>query len=1063
MKFIESTVKRPIATVMLYMAILLLSVFALSKLKLDFLPDFTFPALTVMTQYPNVGPAEIEETITRRVEEACATVQNVKKVKSTSAEGISIVSIEFEWGTDIAAAAMDVREKLEQIRRYMPEESEKPIVFKFDMSMIPVMAMTLETDNVGLGRRFSEDFLKTEFEQVPGVAQVRIQGGAEREIQIKVIKNRLNAFNLTFSDIINTVAMENVNTPGGDIDIDRENFTIRTVGEYKSLRDIQRIVIAIREYKQIPVGLREIVATGISRRIPIYLENIAEVVDSYKEKEMIQTVNNVEGITLLFQKQSGANTVEVVNRIKEKFARIKSRIPSNMKLYQLFNTGDRIKRSISSVSDTALIGGIIALIVLFIFLRNIKATLVVGIAMPLSIIATFLLMYMNGITLNMMSFGGLALGVGMLVDNAVVVLENIFRHREKGETAEFSSINGAQQVVMPITASTMTTVMVFLPVLFVEGIAGVLFKEMALTVTFSLLASLVVAVSLIPMMSSKLLAGKSFYKEKKSVIKWLDSKVESVILKLEENYSIAVNWVIDHKKTILFGALGILFATFMSCKVIPRGFMPQNERDNFYFDMELRQGTRLKKTEELTKKVSTMINERIKGVRYVSARAGTGDDWFSLFQGKAGSHLATIRVVLPDRGTPGRRSMFVIQEEVRNLVKNIPGVEINFYRPSMMGSNAPPVEIQIMGHNLKTAMELANKIKTIVESVKGAKDAQISRKQGKKELVIHIDRIKASSLGLSVKAISNSIKTGFAGTIASRYRERGDEIDINVRFREKDRLDVEDLKRLMVKSPLGFKVPLHQIAKIKQSRSPVTIERLSQQRVIYVTANVDVGLENVVNEIQTRIRNELYPLPPGFNILYGSEYKDQQESFADLGLAFIIAILLVYMVMAAQFESLKHPFIILFTIPLSLVGVTLMFILTGDEFNIMGYLGAIILVGIVVNNAIVLVDYINLLRRDYGYSLRNGIIQGGKTRLRPILMTTLTTILGLFPMAFLGGEGSETREPMARAIIGGLFTSSLLTLFVMPVLYHFLEKRAINKRRVKNKEEKILEQEGGGK
>ncbi len=1060
MKFVESTVKRPVATIMLYLAVLLLSVFALSKLKLDFLPDFTFPSLTVMTQYSNVGPAEMEETITRRVEEACATVQNVKKVKSTSAEGISIVSIEFEWGTDIGAAAMDVREKLEQIRRYMPEESEKSIVFKFDMSMIPVMAMILQTDNVGLGRKFSEDFLKTEFEQVPGVAQVRVQGGAEREIQIRVLKNRLNAFNLTFNDIITTVAAENINTPGGSIDIDRENFTIRTVGEYKTIRDLKRVVIAIREYKQIPVGLREIVTNGVNRRIPIYLENVAEIVDSYKEKGMVQTVNNVEGITILFQKQSGANTVEVVRRIKEKFEKIKSRIPSNMKLYQLFNTGDRVKKSISSVSDSALIGGLIALVVLFVFLRNMRATLIVGIAMPISIIATFLLMFMNNITLNMMSFGGLALGVGMLVDNAVVVLENIFRHREKGESASFSSIIGAKEVVMPITASTMTTVMVFLPVLFVEGIAGVLFKEMALTVTFSLLASLVVAITLIPMMSSKLLAGKKFYKEKKGFIKRLDDKVESLITNLENWYSKSIEWVLDHKKTILFSSLGILFATFMSCKAIPRGFMPQNERDNFYFDMELRQGTRLEKTEELTKKVSTLIKNRIKGVKYVSARAGTGDDWFSLFQGKAGSNLATIRIVLPDKKTPGRRNMFVVQAEVRELIKNIPGAEIKFFRPNMFGSNASPIEIQIMGHNLKTAMSLAKRIQKIVKTVKGTKDIQISRKRGKKELVIHIDRIKASSLGISVKTISDTIKTGFGGTTASQFRESGDEVDISVRFREGDRLDLEDLKRIMVKSPLGFKVALHQVAEIKTQRSPVTIERLSQQRVIYVSANVDVGLENIVAEIKRRIRKEIYPLPQGFNILYGSEYQDQQESFADLGLAFLIAILLVYMVMAAQFESFKHPFIILFSIPLSLVGVTFLFLLTGDEFNMMGYLGAIILVGIVVNNAIVLIDYINMLRRDHGYSLRNALVEGGRTRLRPILMTTLTTILGLFPMAFLGGEGSETREPMARAIIGGLFTSSLLTLFVMPTIYHFVEKRGIKKRRTKNKEDKILEQEG---
>jgi HAE1 family hydrophobic/amphiphilic exporter-1 len=1066
MKLIETTVKRPVTTSMFYFAVLLLSIFALTKLKVDFLPDFSFPSMTVITKYENVGPNEIEETVTRKVEEALATISNVKKIKSTSAEGMSFVSVEFEWGTNMVEAANDVRARLDEIRETLPEDSEKPIAYKFDISSIPVMGMVLQTDNVGLARRFADDFLKNEFEQVPGVARLNIQGGAEREIQIRVNKSRINALNISFSDIIKTVARENINTPGGEIDIDRDAYTIRTIGEYKALREIKRVIVSIKEYKQIPIGLREILNASSGKRIPIYLENVADVVDSYKERTLVHTVNNSEGIVILFQKQSGSNTVEVVKAIRKKLLTLKSRMPSNMKLYELFNTGDRITNSIANVSDSALIGGAIALLVLFFFLRNLRTTAIVGLAMPICIISTFLLMYFNKITLNIMSFGGLALGVGMLVDNAVVVIENIYRHREKGESATFAAIIGTKEVYLPVMASTLTTICVFLPVFFVEGLAGVLFKELALTVTFSLLASLVVAITLIPMLASKLMATETTVKKKepkffltkfiKKISDWVNKKVSAFLDRMDASYSRGIAWALDHRKTVIFGALGLLIFSFTTCKAIPRGFMPQEERDNFYFDLELKEGTRIEQTMKLSQQVSELIRKNIKGVLYVSARAGTGDDWWSVFQGKVGAHLSTIRIVLPDKSDPKRRNMFVVQDEVRELVKNIPGAKISFFRPSLMGSASAPVEIQIKGYDQKIALELAKKALEIVKSVRGVTDAQISRKDGKPEIIVKIDRIKASSLGLSASDISDTIKAGFAGKVASRYREAGYEYDIRVRLRERDRIDIEDLKRLIIISPLGFKVPITQIASIKYSKSPSTIERLAQQRVIYVTANVGDGLAQIVSSIKEKIRKEMYPLPEGFSMLYGSEYQDQQESFSELAMAFLIAIFLVYMVMAAQFESFKHPFIILFTIPLSLIGILFLFFFTKTEFNINGFLGTIILVGIVVNNAIVLIDYVNLLRRDHGYSLKDSLIEAGRTRLRPILMTSLTTILGLMPMGFGGGEGSEARAPMARAIIGGLFSSGLLTLIVIPTVYYIVEKGGIKKR----KEKRILKNAG---
>ncbi len=1058
MKFIESSVKRPVATSMLFFALLILSIYAMTKLKTDYMPEFTMPAISVVCTYTNVGPNEIEESITRKLVEIAGTVQNVKKIKSTSAEGISIVSVEFVWGTDISVASNDMREKIEQYQSRLPEGADKPYILKYDTTSMPVIRLIAESDNLALGKKFCDEVLKNELEQVEGVAQAQVEGGIERAILVSINRRKLEAFNLTLNDVVSRIKAENINLPAGEVYLDRNVYTIRGIGEYQRVEDIKKIVIAIRNRNQIPMGIQEIQQQTNTTKVPILLEYIAEIKEGYKDIRLLHTVNNRQGITITIRKQSGANTVEVVEKIKEKLERIKNIIPPNIKIYELMNTGNRVRYAINDVSDSAILGGLIALFVIFVFLRNPASTAVIAISLPSSIIVTFLLMYFSKMTLNMLSFGGLALGVGMLVDNSIVVIENIFRHREKGESPMHASIIGTKQVFMPIFASTMTTICVFLPVMFMQGVAGVLFKEMALTVTFSLLASLFVSVTMIPMLTSKFLLNAK-KKQRLKIFQWLDDKMDRFFTAMDNGYSVILAKAIKRRKLVLFSAFGLFLISLQLCRAIPTGFMPENERDEFNVELELREGTRIEISSNIAQKLSAVIKDRVRGVQFVSTRIGTGEDRGSIVKGKIGSHLINFRIVMPPRGAENRRRMREVRREIRRLLAKVPGGNMNFEFSSMTGSSASPIEIQILGHDFHKAIILAKKIRDLVKKVPGITDAQINQSEGVKEFIIKIDRIKAATYGFSVSDVFNIVKTGYAGTDASIFHDNGEEVDINVRFQDRDRIDIPSLQTMVLKSPLGYRVPLSNVAQVEMGIRPLTINRLGNQRVVYVTANTPTGVGEKIQLINQRIREKLYPLPDGFTINYGSEYQDRQDSFQELAAAFVISIILIYMIMASQFESIKHPLIILITIPLAVIGVIFLFFLINQEFNVIGFLGIIILAGIVVNNAIVLVDYINVLRRENGYSLESAITEAGRTRLRPILMTTLTTVLGLVPMGIGVAEGSEARAPMALAIIGGLTISTLLTLVVIPVIYYIVERRSIKMGTLKRKYFKAIEEQ----
>ncbi|HOJ50190.1 MAG TPA: efflux RND transporter permease subunit [Spirochaetota bacterium] len=1038
MKITEVSVRRPVTILMLILAVIALSLFSLSKLSVDLMPDIEFPVITVMTQNTGAGPKEIEENITQKIEQAVGTVNNIENIKSRSLEGLSIVTIEFSWGTNMAEASSDVREKLDLVIDKLPSTATRPTTFKFDASMIPVYIFSITGLDLAKAKKYGEDVIKPLLEQLDGVSSVNIEGGRDEEIQIFLNSAKMNALGLTFDDLTRIISAENVNMPAGSIKVGYDDYTLRIKGEFQDLEEIKNTIISVK---------------GAYSQKPVFLKDIADVKRGFADREQIRTLDTSEAVVGICYKRSGANTVEVADRIINKlidFERIK---PKNIKINKIFSGGDYIQQSIGNLTSSAYNAGLLAIIVVFIFLRSIRPTLIVGLAIPISIIATFLLMYAANMTLNLMSFGGLALGVGMLVDNAIVVIENIYRHRTLGESPYNAAIIGTEEVGLAITASTFTTIVVFLPLMFTEGIAGEFFKEMSLTITFSLLASLFVAITIIPMFASKLFKEGFSLDNVEYRIKFFN-KILNLIKRgldnLTQKYSTLLEWALYKRKTVVFGIVILFFFSLFIFGFVQKGFMSQSNNDMIQFVIELKEGTRLEVTEQLAYQVAEKIKKSLEDVHVVITVIGGGKKSFvSAVRGTASNKISgSIRLKDPQFR---KYSTVDNLSKAREILTGIPGAKVKFTQPSMVQSNKSPLEVEVRGNDIDTIYQVAKEIKNIMEKnfSEELKDIDISRTDGSYEYVINIDRVKAATIGLNVYTISSTLLAALSGITATQYRFKGEETDVIVRLREEDRLTLDDIKNIRIKSPFGISVPLSKVVTITRELSPSVIERKNQQRVVYVKANNQegVGLVNVVEKLREYIVSNIV-LPEGVTILYGGNYEDTQSSFADLSLAFLLGILLVYMIMAAQFESLLDPFLILFTIPLSLIGVIWLLFLTGTEFNVVGFIGAIILLGIVVNNGIVLIDYTKQLREKHGFGLFEAIIEAGKTRLRPVLMTSLTTIVGMMPLALKTGSGSEVK-PMAVTIIGGLTVSTILTLIFLPTLYSIVESYIIRRRREK--------------
>ncbi|KAB3535772.1 efflux RND transporter permease subunit [Alkaliphilus pronyensis] len=1013
MKISEIAISRPVTVTMMVLMILVLGVVSLTGLNLDLFPDVGLPTAVVITNYDGVGPHEIENMITKPLEQVMGTVDNFKKVSSTSANGQSMVMVEFTQGTNMDYAALQMREKLDMVKGAWPEEVGNPMIFQYDMSMLPIMqiGMSYGDDLAGL-KLLAEDKVKERLERIKGVATVDIYGGLEEEIKIDIIPHKLKGYSLSLTQIDQALKMENLNLPGGSLQEGKYKYTIRTTGEFSVLEDIKSLPITT------PKGV-------------IRLNDVAEIKLGYKDASVNTLMNGEPCVLLQIRKQSGFNTVKVSNSVNAELDKIIEEL-NEVEFKTIFDQADFVKQSLGSVSKNAVIGGILAIFVLFIFLKNVRTTLIIGIAIPISIITTFILIFFSGITLNMMSLGGLALGIGMLVDSGIVVLESIYRYREEGYSRIEAAKAGSSEVAMAVTASTLTTVAVFLPIAFIrDNIAIEMFRELALTVAFSLLASLVISLTLVPMLASKILKLDT-NGNKKTPIKRIGKGFDKLIIKIESIYEKGLKWSIKRRKSVIIGTLIMLLASIILAVVfVGAEFFPKTDEGMFTVTIDLPKGYALEETSKTTAEAVKKIQD-FNELEYIF-----------VLEGDAGNPSTAIIYASFGSKTSRDKGIDQLLDEVRSKLQPIAGATISVEKNSMMsmGAGGKPISISIMGDDLDTLQDIADLLVEEVRLIQGTREVTSSVDETVPEAQVIINREKASQYGISTYSVATTVQTAIMGKRVTSYKLNGEEIDVRLRLKDSWRSSLSDLDYITIPSPMGEHVPLYELAEITYDRSPSSINRVDQVRHVTVTGDISGrDARSVFVDIQKRIDN--INIPNGYEVKLGGENEDMIDAAKAFALALLLAILLVYMIMASQFESLLHPFIIMFTVPLAFIGISIALVLSGKAFSVPAFTGVIMLAGIVVNNAIVLVDYINVLRKK-GMERTEAIYKAGPVRLRPILMTTLTTVLGLIPLALGIGEGAELQAPMAITVIGGLAFSTLLTLLFIPVLYTLFDDFSI--------------------
>ncbi len=1010
------SLKRQITLVMIYAVIIFFSFFSFSQLKIDFFPDITFPFAGVITSYTGVGPEDIENLISRPIEEAVSSVKNIEKVSSQSSKGASIVTLEFKYGTDMNVAENDIRKNLDMIRDYLPDDATEPIVFVFDPSMMPIGYYSISSPYLGPAelRRLSEETIEPLLERIEGVASVSTMGGQQRQINVDINPVLLSSYDLSPNDVYQTIQTGSGLQPAGTIETSNKNYNLRVLSEYLSVEQIKNTIITFKS------------------GIPIYVKDVAKVEDGFKENTNEVRADYGEGVMLVLMKQSDANTVQTSNKVKEAIPDIIKRLPQGTKFSPIWDQSDFILKSVKNLQSTAIIAFVLAFIVIYFFLRNFRGSLIMGISIPVSVITTFAVMFAANVTLNIISMAGLALAIGMLVDNSIVVLENIYRHREMDKNLMDSAEIGTKEVGMAITASTLTTIAVFLPVLFVPNITGQLFKDMVLTITFSLIVSLVVALTVVPMLSANIL--KIEEKKKDNWFSRLKDKMGNSIEKLSDRYSKILHWSIYHRKTVMISvavmlALSISLVTFLGGE-----FMPKSDQGLINVILESPSGTPIEQTRIYAYRIEDIIKEEVGEEDFESLAIFYGErEGIGAF----GTTSSTIELFVKLKPMAERtNSQFVLQDRLRKRFDKLPGITYTFQDGGSF-STEKDIEIKVIGFNVAGAKAIANEIKSKMEKIEGLVDISLNTKETTPELQVHLNKDLLNHYNLSTLQVASNISTAIQGRVASQYREEGDEYDIFVRFAKEFRNKKEALEQLELALPVGGRVKLKDVAEIKEEQSSPTIFRENQNRFVSIGCGLSgTDLSTAVAEIEKIIADT--PIPSEYQVIIGGSAEDQQEAFFYLGLAFIAAILLVYMIMASQFESLVDPLIIMFTVPLSIIGVFIFLAITGTSFSVMALVGIVMLVGIAVNNGIVLVDYINQQRRA-GMELFEAVEFSCKARMRPVLMTALTTILGMVPLAVEIGEGAETWSPLARAVIGGLTATTVLTLVVIPIVYIMFE------------------------
>jgi HAE1 family hydrophobic/amphiphilic exporter-1 len=1021
------SVRRAVTFSMAYIMLVGFGLFCLSRLQLDLYPDIDFPTVIVITNYTGASPEDIETLVTRPIESAVSSAKNAEEIHSTSKYGVSLVEVKFDWGMDMEQAETDVRRKLEMVEGFLPEDADEPMVFAFDPSLQPIVMMMISgpypLDEL---RTIAIEELQPRIERLPRIASAEVAGGLEREIQIVLDPVRIDASGLDVNAVVGAIYKENTQMPGGSLDQGTLHFAIQTQGKYRTVEEIGEVVVGMKEEGLAPV--------------PIRLKEVAEVRDGFVESERIIEVDGTQAVWMIVRKQSGENTVRAAQAVVDYLPGLRREAAADIDFRVIFNQADFINKSLGNLSNTALIGVAITFFVLFWFLRNLRSALIVSTAIPISVVATFAVMDLVDMTLNVLSMAGLALAIGMLVDNSIVVLENIFRLREKGEGAFTASIRGSQTVTTAVVASTLTTASVFIPVLFVPGIAGVMFKDMAVTICFSLFVSLVVALTFIPLAASRLLGTK---RAEQALAKAVG---KDVVGPLRNLYGKALDWSLAHRWVIGVGLVLLIGMTALLALLLPTEFVTESDRSMVFVSAETSVGNNLNETydiiQEAVEKINTVIKPKER--QLVGIDVGTGEGFVSIFS--KGVHAGMIRVPLVSQ-RERTRTQQQIEDELREALNQIPGLKATVAMPFNPMGGEGDIEIQIRGHSLDIARKVGLELRDQIAAMRDMSSVNYSMEDQKPEIRITFDRPRMAELGISSAAVTSAVSTYFLGKVAGRYSEGGDEYDILVRYGKEHRMDIDEIRRMPVSALGGTTVPLANIASVDIALGPVDITRLDQERVTRLICKlkaeyIDAKGKRAKKDLRRSIARvtellEAYNWPKEFGFYIGGTAEDFKTSFRYLGLALAVSILLVFAVMASQFESLRQPFIIIFTVPLAAIGVVLMFVLTGSTMDIGSLVGVIMLVGIVVNNGIIMVDAANQLREQEPDRFK-AIAHAARLRMRPVLMTSVTTILAMTPLAMEIGEGSEGWSGMAKAVIGGLTMATVLTLFVVPTMYTLL-------------------------
>ena len=1034
MKIYETSVKKPITTSLIFIAIIVLGLFSLSKLSIDQFPEIEMNTAIVLVSYPGASAEDVENNVTKVMESALSTVSDLKKLKSTSKENTAIISVEFNWGTDLDAAVNDMRDKIEMVKSYLPDGCSNPMIMKISTDMMPITIISATADeSTAALYKILDDGVANPLNRINGVGSVSISGAPQREIIVDCDPTKLEAYNLTVEQIGSVIAKENVSTPGGNIDIGSQTYSLRIEGEMKESSELDDIVVANYGGKS------------------IFLKDIASVRDSVQEKAQESFVNGKKGAAIVVQKQTGANSVEVMKQIRKQLPKIQKDLPPDIQLQEVMNTTDNIENSIASLVETFVLACLFVVIVVLFFLGEWRATIIIMVTIPVALIASFIYLFITGNTINIISLSSISIALGMVVDDAIVVLENVTTHIERGSKPREAAIYGTNEVGVAVIATTLTLIAVFFPFTMMTGMAGIMFKQLGWMICIIMVVSTASALSLTPMMCSLLLKREKDKTHSKLFTK-IYTPIRRGLDKLDDLYEKLLTWAVRHKTVTICVATAIFVGSLLLGSSIGTDFIPASDNSHITGNLSLPAGANVDRTKEIAKRFQAKLEKDFPEVKQFTYDVGVpGDDSDNSFamMNASGSNYMSFRIKLTDV-EKRKRDMFEIADELRKEIASYTEVEKFSVSAGGQGgmTSGSTIDVEIFGYDFETTEKIAQTIKSEMEKIQGLKDVAIDRDEYVPQLQVDFDREKLALNGLNVATASTYVRNRMNGMTASVFREDGEEYKIKVRNDRSHRSSVEDIENILIYNTQGKAVRLSEVAKVVERQAPPSIKRQDRERVVKVSATLyGTTLDVAAAGIQSVIDKMDIPTEIGTKI--GGSMEDQQESFSDMGMLLILILMLVYIVMAAQFESLRYPFIIMFSIPFAFVGFILSLFITGETINLMSLIGAIMLVGIVVKNGIVLVDYINL-NRERGMGISQAVILGGKSRLRPVLMTSMTTILGMVPMSLGIGEGSELWQPMGIAIVGGLTVSTLVTLVIIPTVYCVFASREVKSYRKKN-------------